>query len=124
VAIIYQLKPQFPGLQGIDTHRVGNVIPIDRYITGGSLAALDDDSIILGSQLAVALGARMGDRVEVYSPLAFEKLKLDEMLLPRELRVVGFSSLATRRWTARWRSCPCAQCRIFTGLAARCTASM
>jgi lipoprotein-releasing system permease protein len=90
VAIIYQLKPQFPGLQGIDTHRVGSVIPIDRYITGGSLAALDDDSIILGSQLAVALGARMGDRVEVYSPLAFEKLKLDEMLLPRELRVVGF----------------------------------
>lgn len=90
VAVIYQLKPQFPGLQGIDLHRVGNVIPIDRYIHDGSLASLDDDSIILGSQLALQLGARVGDKVEVYSPLAFEKLKRDEMLLPRELRVVGY----------------------------------
>jgi lipoprotein-releasing system permease protein len=90
VAVIYQLKPQFPGLQGIDTNRIAGVIPINRYISGGSLAALDDDSIILGSQLAISLGARVGDRVEVYSPLAFEKLKRDEMLLPRELRVVGY----------------------------------
>ena len=90
VAVIYQLKPQFPGLQGIDADRVGSVIPLDRYIHGGSLAALDDDSIILGSQLALALGARIGDKVEVYSPLAFEKLKRDEMLLPRAMRVVGY----------------------------------
>ncbi len=93
VAVIYQLKPQFPGLQGIDPNRIGNVIPLNRYITGGSLAALDDDSIILGSQLAIALGARLGDKVEVYSPLAFEKLRMskgDEVFLPRELRVVGY----------------------------------
>src|ERR1035437_1267996 len=52
VAVIYHLKPQFPVMQGIDTERVRNVIPIDRYISGGSFAALDDDSVILGTQLA------------------------------------------------------------------------
>ncbi len=90
VGMIYQLKPQYPGLQGIDPQRVGGVVPLDRYIHGGSLAALDDDSIILGSQLAIALGARVGDKVEVSSPLAYEKMKRNEMLLPRELKVVGY----------------------------------
>ena len=90
VAVIFQLKPQFPILQGIDAGRVSSVVPLDRYVHGGSLASLDDDSIILGSVLANALGARLGDKVEVYSPLAFEKLKRDEVMLPREMKVVGF----------------------------------
>lgn len=90
VAVIFERRPQFPGMQGIDVDRVGSVIPIERYIQFGSLADLDDDSIILGSKLAASLGARIGDKVEVYSPLAFEKLKNDEILLPRELRVVGY----------------------------------
>lgn len=90
VAVIYQRKPQFPGMQGIDVNQVRSVIPIDRYIQVGSLNELDDDSIILGVQLATQLGARIGDKVEIYSPLAFEKAKSDEILLPRELRVVGY----------------------------------
>jgi lipoprotein-releasing system permease protein len=90
VAVIHDLKPQFPLMQGIDVDRVRRVIPLERYVHAGSLERLDDDSIILGSQLAVATGARVGDRVEVYSPLAFEKLKRDEVLLPRSMRVVGY----------------------------------
>jgi lipoprotein-releasing system permease protein len=90
VAILFNRKPQFPIMQGIDANRVRSVIPIDRYIHSGSFDDLDDDSIILGSQLANSLGARVGDKVEVYSPLGFEKLKSDEILLPRELRVVGY----------------------------------
>src|SRR6185295_3104405 len=58
--------------------------------SGGSLAELDDDSVILGTRLSSALGARLGDKIEVYSPLAYEKWKRDEILVPRELRVVGF----------------------------------
>jgi lipoprotein-releasing system permease protein len=65
-------------------------VPLDRYVHGGAVAALDDDSIILGSVLANALGARLGDRIEVYSPLAFEKLKREEVMLPREMKVIGF----------------------------------
>jgi lipoprotein-releasing system permease protein len=90
VAVLFHRKPQFPMMQGIDVNRVRGVIPIDRYIQAGSLGELDDDSIILGVQLANALGARVGDKVEIYSPLGFEKAKSDEILLPRELRVVGY----------------------------------
>lgn len=90
VAVIFNRKPQFPGMQGIDVNRVRSVIPIDQYIHAGSLDDLDDDTIILGAQLALALGARIGDRVEVYSPLAFERMKSDEVMLPREFKVVGY----------------------------------
>ena len=82
-------RPAFPGIQGVDVNRVGRVVPLGRYISGGTLDDLDDDSVILGVQLAGSLGARMGDKVEVYSPLLIEKLKRDEIFLPRELRVVG-----------------------------------
>jgi lipoprotein-releasing system permease protein len=90
VAVIFQRKPQFPGMQGIDLTRVRDVIPIDQYIHGASLDDLDDDSIIVGAQLALTLGARIGDQVEVYSPLGFERMKSDELLLPREMRVAGY----------------------------------
>jgi lipoprotein-releasing system permease protein len=82
-------KPAFPAMQGIDLNRVSDVIPLERYIRIGSLDELDDDSIILSANLAVSLGARMGSTVEVYSPLLLEKLKNDEVLLPRQLTVVG-----------------------------------
>jgi lipoprotein-releasing system permease protein len=82
-------KPAFPAIQGIDIDRVAKVVPLDRYIRVGSLADLDDDSIILSAKLAVSLGARLGSKVEVYSPLLLERLKSDEVLLPRELTVVG-----------------------------------
>ena len=55
----------------------------------GDLDELDDDSVILSSQLALSVGARMGSVVEVYSPLLLEKMKNDEVMLPRELEVVG-----------------------------------
>ncbi len=81
--------PAFPALQGIDVERINDVIPLNRYIRAGTLANLDDDSIILSSRLAYALGARVGSYVEVYSPLLLEKIKADEIMLPRELEVVG-----------------------------------
>lgn len=82
-------KPAFPAMQGIDVNRVGAVVPIDRYIRVGSLDELDDDSIILSAQLAYSLGAHLGSMVEVYSPLLLERLKNDEVMLPRQLKVVG-----------------------------------
>ena len=89
VQIKYENKAVIPAMQGIDINRVGSVVPLERFIRAGRLDDLDDDSIILSSKLALALGARLGSRVEVYSPLLLEKLKNDEVLLPRELRVVG-----------------------------------
>jgi lipoprotein-releasing system permease protein len=90
VAMIeHQQKPAFPAIQGVDMQRVEAVVPLRQYVKWGSFDELDDDRVILSSQLAVAIGARLGSTIEVYSPLLLEKLKNDEILLPRELTVCG-----------------------------------
>ncbi len=82
-------KPSFPVIQGIDLDHIKNVVPLERFVRVGSLDNLDDDSVILSSQLAISIGARLGSKVEIYSPLLLEKIKNDEVMLPRELTVVG-----------------------------------
>jgi lipoprotein-releasing system permease protein len=90
VMLEHGLSPAFPAIEGIDVKRITSVIPLERYVTTGALANLDDDSVILSRLLASSIGAAIGDKVEVYSPLLIEKIKNDEVILPRELRVTGF----------------------------------
>lgn len=82
-------KPAFPAIHGFNYEQMRRVIPLERYLTNGSLDDLDDDSIILSSILANSLGVRVGDKVSVYSPLMMERIKRNEVLLPREVRVAG-----------------------------------
>ena len=82
-------KPAYPAIQGIDVDRIKAVIPLERFVRLGSLDNLDDDSVILSSQLAISIGARLGSKVEIYSPLLLEKMKNDEVMLPRELTLAG-----------------------------------
>jgi lipoprotein-releasing system permease protein len=82
-------KAAYPVLHGIDLASVERVTQLGAYVRVGSLDDLDDDSIILSAQLAASLGARVGDRVEVYSPLIIDRLSADELFLPRQVRVVG-----------------------------------
>ena len=89
VMLEFEHRPAFPAVQGFDIARMKQVIPLERYIIEGSLDDLDDDSVILSSQLAYGLGARIGDKVSVYSPLMLERMKQNEVLLPREVRVAG-----------------------------------
>jgi lipoprotein-releasing system permease protein len=89
VMLEYQNKPSFPAIQGVDLETVGKVIQLNKYIRIGSLNDLDDDSVILSSTLARSLGANLGSEVELYSPLLIEKLKNDEVFLPRSVRVAG-----------------------------------
>jgi lipoprotein-releasing system permease protein len=89
VMIKFGDKAEYPMLRGIDLASVGRVTPLDKYMLIGSLGDLDDDSIILSRQLADGLGARVGDKIEVYSPLIISKLGADEVFLPRKVRVVG-----------------------------------
>ncbi len=84
-----QSRPAFPAIQGYDLERMRKVIPLERYIVAGSLDDMDDDSVILSSILASSLGVRLGDKVSLYSPLMLERMKQNEVLLPREVRVVG-----------------------------------
>lgn len=89
VMLQHQNKPAFPAIQGVDANRVDRVIPLRKFIVAGDYDALDDDRVILSAQLAMTIGARLGSRVSVYSPLLLEKLKADEILIPRELEVCG-----------------------------------
>jgi len=89
VMLEFEHRPAFPAVQGFDIARIRKVIPLERYLTAGSLDDLDDDSVILSSQLAYGLGAKIGDKVSVYSPLMLERMKSNEVLLPREVRVAG-----------------------------------
>jgi len=61
VMLEFEHRPAFPGVQGFDIARMKQVIPLERYIIEGSLDDLDDDSVILSSQLAYrARRARRG----------------------------------------------------------------
>ena len=82
-------KPAFPAIQGVDMTRVEKVVPLRQFVKWGSFDDLDDDRVILSIQLAEQIGARLGSKVSVYSPLLLEKLKADEVLLPKELEVCG-----------------------------------
>jgi len=82
-------KPAFPAIQGVDLVHVEEVVPLQRYIQWGKFSDLDDDSVILSSALAQSLGLGVGGKVELYTPLMLEKMRHDEVLLPREFRVVG-----------------------------------
>jgi lipoprotein-releasing system permease protein len=89
VLILFNGKPAYPVLRGLDIESVRNVTRLDQYVRIGSLDDLDDDSIILSAQLASSLGARVGNTVEVYSPLIINKLNADTVFLPRQVKVVG-----------------------------------
>ena len=82
-------RPQFPMIRGVDPMKEGTVIPIQEFLTLGSFEDFDDEGVFLGEGLAYNLKARPGSFVEVFTPLMLERLKEDEMLLPRVFKVVG-----------------------------------
>jgi lipoprotein-releasing system permease protein len=89
VLLLFENKPDYPAIVGVDLERVNKVIPLDRYMLQGTLDDLDDDSVILSATLASKLGVRTGAEVQIVSPLIIEKLNNDEVMLPRTFRVAG-----------------------------------
>ena len=89
VMILAGNKPSFPAIQGIDLAHVEEVVPLNQYLQLGTIDDLDDDSVILSRDLARSLGVGIGSRIELYTPLLLEKMRHDEVLLPREFRVCG-----------------------------------
>jgi lipoprotein-releasing system permease protein len=89
VMLQFENRPAFPLIQGFEFERMKQVIPLERYLVAGTLGDVDDDSVILSSILARSLGANVGDVVSVFSPLMLERMKHEEVLLPREVRVAA-----------------------------------
>jgi lipoprotein-releasing system permease protein len=82
-------RPAFPYIMGMDFTVKPQVVPLDQLLIAGSMKDMDDDSVLLSSRLADNIGAQVGSSVDVYTPLMIEKLKADEVMLPRHLRVCG-----------------------------------
>ncbi len=89
VMVLNQGKPAYPLLRGLDLSSVDRVVKLAPYVRVGSLDDLDDDSVILSSELAQSMHIVVGETIEVYSPLMVERLRGDEVFLPREVKVVG-----------------------------------
>lgn len=89
VMLNHKDRPGIPMIRGIDLKQEEKVVPIRKYVVSGKLDDLDDESIILGSGFARSIGAKVGSTVDVYSPLMLERLKKEDVLLPRELEVIG-----------------------------------
>jgi lipoprotein-releasing system permease protein len=89
VMLLHGDRPAFPFAKGI-TEDEAKVTGVSESLKFCLLGDLDNDRIILGEQLAIQLGIRLGDQVELYSPLALEALQNDDIIFPREVEVVGF----------------------------------
>jgi lipoprotein-releasing system permease protein len=77
-------------LRGIDPEREKGIADVESFLVEGVLP-LDDETVVVGSRLAMTLGARVGDRLTVYSPQCF--VGEDELRLPSELTVSGIFSV-------------------------------
>lgn len=89
VMLQHENRPQFPMVRGVDPLTAESVVPMEQFLTSGRMEDFDDAGVFLGESLAYALRAGPGSVVEVFTPLMLERLKQDEVLLPREFRVVG-----------------------------------
>lgn len=87
--MLHEDKPLFPAVRAIELEKEKSISPIEEYLVEGSLEALNDQTILLGKKAAATIGAQIGSLVEVYTPLMLQKMKEDEILLPKELTVVG-----------------------------------
>lgn len=90
VMVLAEGRPAFPVFRGLDLESVDEVVNLQRFVHAGAISELDDDSIILSAAVAQQLGVRLGDKVEIFSPLFIERLKRDEIFLPRQYRVAGY----------------------------------
>lgn len=90
VFMTHQDRVYTPVIRGIDPVRERDVSRIPEHMVAGSFT-IDDDSVVIGRDLALQMGLRVGDRVLVYSPRNFTEP--DEMHLPEELTVRGIFEL-------------------------------
>src|SRR5882724_3802099 len=77
VMLEYGAKRTFPNIQGIEVEQSEKVVPLRKYMVIGSLDDLDDDTVILSAGLARSIGAGLGSKVIVVTPLTLEKQKTD-----------------------------------------------
>lgn len=91
VMMVHDGKPAFPVIVGLDVNARKQVIPFEEkdFLKRGSMDDLYDESVFVGAGLARDIGISVGEVLDVYTPLIAEKLKTNDLILPRELTVAG-----------------------------------
>jgi lipoprotein-releasing system permease protein len=112
----FQDRPAGAGMRGLDIDSVDQVIQLDKFVRVGSLDDLDDDTVILSAGLAVSLGARVGDTVEIYTPLMLQRMNHNEFLLPRSAKVVGLLEIGHQQFDSSTIYCTLRMAQDLYGL--------
>ena len=82
-------RPLFPYVWGLDLEKGPDVLPFEEFLYSGTLDDLDDRSIFVSSGVSRELGLGVGSEVSVYTPLMLDRMKVDEVIRPINLRVAG-----------------------------------
>ena len=93
VLMSYNDRTSAPMVIGVDPERVTHANLVASNIVSG-VFDVEDDGIVMGRDLAHELGALVGDRVLLYSPL--NVVSMDEMYLPEEVVVRGLFNMGMR----------------------------
>jgi lipoprotein-releasing system permease protein len=87
VMLLYGNRPVFPMIKGIDLKKECQVMALEKFVKSGKIDELSEETVFMGSGLARSLGLRVGDAVDIYSPLIVASIDSEDMRLPREMRV-------------------------------------
>lgn len=79
-----------PVVRGIDPRHERKVSRIPEHIVRGAFS-VEDDGMVMGRDLALQMGAAVGDKILVYSPQSFAEA--DEIYLPEEFTLAGIFDL-------------------------------
>ncbi|MBT3294460.1 MAG: ABC transporter permease [Verrucomicrobia bacterium] len=93
VLLQYEGRLSAPVVLGVPSERVARISKVTEHMHRGTFT-LDEESIVLGIDLAGSLGIRVGDTVLLYSPM--NVVSMDEMYLPEELIVSGIFDMGMR----------------------------
>ena len=86
--IQHKNRVALPKCLGLDPETALSVLPIRRFIVQGS-ASDWKTGVWISQSLAQECGLQVGDTFDLYSPLALEAIKQEEIILPREVKVQG-----------------------------------
>jgi len=89
VVLQHRNVPLPVNIRGVDLKREVKIVPFDKYLIRGGIEKLDEDSALISSGLSRQINARVGSELELYTPLMLEKIKEDEVMLPRPVEVSG-----------------------------------
>jgi len=91
VMLQYQDRPDFPQVRSFDVNSPDAAHnPLAGKIDGAAtIDNLDDQSVLIGSSLAMRLGVHPGEKLDISTPLMLDQLKKNEVPMPWEPTVAG-----------------------------------